>query len=136
MKKIRKIVLERKTKRSHYKVVGDDFIPHPRFNLQQERVIKVINLKKKEPVEMKRTIPPRKASLRRELEAYVTAWNTVLRDRVASMDIVTLLRNAHPAYRLPYATACAEIGLITEHEAGEFRIGPTPREHSRTNWQA
>jgi hypothetical protein len=73
---------------------------------------------------MQRTLPPVKKSLRRELEGYVIGWNTVLREAVKSMDIITLLRNAHPAYRPTFAGACAEAGMISESSADEFRIGP------------
>ena len=85
---------------------------------------------------MERTIPPKKKSIRRELEGYVLGWNNALKDVVGNMDTVLLLRNEHPAYRPTFANACAEAGLITEWESREFRIGPVPREHSRLNWQA
>jgi hypothetical protein len=85
---------------------------------------------------MQRTKPPKKKSIRLELEGYVIGWNTVLRDSVRNMDTVLLLRNAHPAYRPTFATACAAAGLISESEADEFKIGPPLRQHSRLNWQA
>jgi len=68
---------------------------------------------------MKRTIQPKK-SLRRELECYVTAWNTCLKEVVKSMDLITLLRNAHPAYRSNFASSLKEAGMITPFEASEF----------------
>ena len=69
---------------------------------------------------MERSTPPKKESLRRELECYVYAWNTVLKDAVKSMDIVTLLRNAHPAYRSDFARSLKDAGAITSFEASEF----------------
>lgn len=83
---------------------------------------------------MERRIQPRKKSLRRELECYVVAWNTAIRSTVKSMDIITLLRNAHPAYRPTFASQCEEAGMLTDREASEFRAGPAARQHSRTNW--
>ena len=76
---------------------------------------------------MERRIQPRKKSLRRELECYVTGWNTVLREVVKKMDIVTLLRNAHPAYRPAFASQCKEAGMLTDGEAKEFGVGIIPR---------
>jgi ribosomal protein L4 len=134
MKK-QKVRTEGKT-RNHFVVINDPVPENP--TKEAMSFLKKLADKRKEvvSVEMKRTIPPKKLSLRRELENYVVAWNTVLRDAVGSMNIVTLLRNAHPAYRPAFASACAEVGLLTEFEAGEFRIGPAPRQHLRTNWQA
>lgn len=85
---------------------------------------------------MERRIPPKKKSVRRELEGYVMGWNNVLKDTVGKMSIVMLLRNAHPAYRPTFATACVEEGLISDSAASEFKIGPAARQHSRLNWQA
>jgi hypothetical protein len=76
---------------------------------------------------MERRIQPRKKSLRRELECYVIGWNTILKGVVQSMDVVTLLRNAHPSYRPSFATQCEEAGMLTNREASEFKIGPTSR---------
>jgi hypothetical protein len=69
---------------------------------------------------MERTNPPKKKSLRKELECYVIAWNTCLKEAVKSMDFVTLLRNAHPAYRGNFASSLKDIGAITPFEASEF----------------
>jgi hypothetical protein len=69
---------------------------------------------------MQRTIPPRKSSLRLELEAYVVAWNTCLRKAVETMDNIILLRNAHPTFRPDYATKLKEAGMISKDEAREF----------------
>ena len=76
--------------------------------------------------EMKRTILPRKKTLRRELECYVVAWNKVLKDVVRSMDIITLLRNAHPSYRDSFVRQLMEVGMITKFDASEFTkvLGP------------
>lgn len=76
---------------------------------------------------MERRIQPRKKSLRRELECYVIGWNTVLREAVGKMDVITLLRNAHPTYRSSFATQCEEAGMLTNREAGEFKTGPVSR---------
>ena len=80
-----------------------------------------------------RTSPPKKTSLRLELEAYVYAWNTVLKEAVKTMDIVELLRNSQPSYRASFASQCCEKGLITERERSEFISGPIPK-FSRVNW--
>jgi hypothetical protein len=69
---------------------------------------------------MNRTIAPRKSSIRVGLEAYVVAWNTCLKEAVKSMDLVTLLRNAHPAYRANYTRELLEAGLIHKGQANEF----------------
>jgi hypothetical protein len=83
-----------------------------------------------------RTSPPKKTSLRLELEEYVSAWNTPLKEAVKTMDIIILLRNAHPTYRSTFASQAFEIGLITDWQRKEFVIGPPPREYSRTNWKS
>jgi len=57
---------------------------------------------------------------RKELETYTVAWNTCLKESVSKMDNVTLLRNAHPAYRDTYARSLFDDGLLTEDEVGEF----------------
>jgi len=69
---------------------------------------------------MERTNPPKKVSLRRELECYVVAWNTCLKETVKSMDLITLLRNAHPAYRSNFASDLKEAGELTKDQASEF----------------
>jgi hypothetical protein len=88
---------------------------------------------KTKPNEEMRTSPPKKTSVRLELEAYVVAWNTTLKKVVSTMDTVILLRNSHPAYRSAFASSLFEIGLISDQERSEFVIGPTLRFHSRTN---
>jgi len=70
---------------------------------------------------MQRTIAPKKKSFRRELECYVIGWNSVLRESVKSMSIVTLLRNAHPSYRQPFANQCVEFGMLSKHALQEFQ---------------
>jgi len=69
---------------------------------------------------MERTIMPKKSVLKRELECYVIAWNTCLREVVKSMDVITLLRNAHPSYRPNFAVSCVDVKLLTKEEAREF----------------
>ena len=68
----------------------------------------------------RRRIRVKKTSLRRELECYVIAWNTVLKKAVKTMDIITLLRNAHPSYRGDFARKLEEARYITPVEAREF----------------
>jgi len=58
--------------------------------------------------------------LRLELELYVIAWNTALRDVVSSMDNVTLLKNAHPIYRSVFASQLLNEGMIDKENAKEF----------------
>ena len=69
---------------------------------------------------MQRTVPPKKNSLRLELECYVISCNTVLRKAVKSMSIVTLLRNAHPAYRASFANQLFKAGMLSKQNASEF----------------
>ena len=78
---------------------------------------------------MERTIQPRKKSLRCELKCYVIGWNTILREAVKKMDVVTLLRNAHPTYRPSFASQCEEAGMLTNGEALEFKTGFTSRRY-------
>ena len=70
-------------------------------------------------VERKRTILPKKHSLRIALEAYVSAWNTPLKEAVKSMDLITLLRNAHPSYRTSFMTELEHNGLIGKQMIAE-----------------
>ena len=53
---------------------------------------------------MTRTVPPKRNSLRHELECYVTSHNKYLKNVVESMSIIALLRNAHPIYRSSFAS--------------------------------
>jgi hypothetical protein len=69
---------------------------------------------------MQRTIPPRKNSLRLELEAYVIAWNNCLKKAVETMDLITLLRNSHPTFRPDFAAKLKDAGMISPFEASEF----------------
>jgi hypothetical protein len=57
---------------------------------------------------------------RKNLELYVVAWNIILKEVVQTMDIVTLLRNAHPTYRANFATRLLEEKLISKDECKEF----------------
>lgn len=55
-----------------------------------------------------------------ELRNYVVAWSTPLKESVQQMDCVTLLRNAHPAYRNVFASALLEAKLLSKNDASEF----------------
>jgi len=57
---------------------------------------------------------------RQELEQYVCAWNTALKGATAQMDLVTLLRNSHPAYRPAFAMTLWNEKQISKDEAKEF----------------
>ena len=63
---------------------------------------------------------PQLKSLRSELEAYVYAWNTHLKDAIPAMDEITLLRNAHPSYRPDFASKLRDAKVITTDQAREF----------------
>lgn len=69
---------------------------------------------------MERNSHPKVESLRKELESYVIAWNTCLKKIVGKMDLIILLRNAHPAYTSNFASKLLEAGMLTKHEASEF----------------
>jgi len=71
---------------------------------------------------MERTVPPRKNSLRLELEAYVVSWNIYLKKAVETMDLIILLRNAHPTYRGDFAAKLRDAGLLGKEEAKEFNV--------------
>jgi hypothetical protein len=58
--------------------------------------------------------------MRTDLERFVYAWNTPLKEAVQTMDLVILLRNAHPAYRAVYAAELKNAGLLLPEEANEF----------------
>ncbi len=60
------------------------------------------------------------SSLRRELENYVIAWNSYLKEVVAGMSYIILLRNANPSFRSDFAYRLLREGLITKEEAKEF----------------
>jgi hypothetical protein len=57
---------------------------------------------------------------RESLERFVFAWNTPLKESVQSMDLVILLRNAHPIYRAAYAAEFRNAGLLSSELASEF----------------
>ena len=69
---------------------------------------------------MERVNLSKKSSLKRELECYVVAWNTCLREAVREMDVITLLRNAHPAHRGDFAYKMRDEKFITAEAAKEF----------------
>jgi len=70
--------------------------------------------------EMKRTLLPKKSSLRIELESAVLSVNKYLKDVVGTMSYVILLRNTHPYLNDFYARRLYQKGLITYEEAHEF----------------
>jgi hypothetical protein len=59
-------------------------------------------------------------NIRKDLELYVSAWNVYLKETVKTMDIITLLRNAHPTYRPAFASKLLEEKMISKDEAREF----------------
>jgi hypothetical protein len=58
--------------------------------------------------------------IRNELEQYVIAWNKHLKDVVHQMDLIILLRNAHPSHRVSFAAKLLEQKLISRNQAQEF----------------
>lgn len=58
--------------------------------------------------------------MRNDLERFVYAWNTPLKNVVKTMDVVILLRNAHPLYRAAFASQLKSVGLLSESQAKEF----------------
>jgi hypothetical protein len=58
--------------------------------------------------------------MREELQRFVYAWNTPLKEAVTKMDLVILLRNAHPIYRAAFAAELRNAGLLLPEEASEF----------------
>ena len=71
-------------------------------------------------MEFRRTKQPKKHPLRRELELLVVAYNSCLREAVKGMNIIILLRNAHPLYRSDFAYELRDVGLITKEQSTEF----------------
>jgi hypothetical protein len=59
---------------------------------------------------------------RKLLEQYVVAWNKYLKNTVQNMDLITLLRNAHPIYRPDFARVLMNEKQISKDEAREFNI--------------
>ena len=59
-------------------------------------------------------------SVRQQLELFVYAFNTPLKDVVQTMDVVTLLRNSHPTYRSAFASQMKDAGLLSARNAEEF----------------
>jgi hypothetical protein len=58
--------------------------------------------------------------MKEELERFVFAWNTPLKEAVKTMDLVILLRNCHPLYRAAYAAELRNAGLLLPEECSEF----------------
>ena len=59
-------------------------------------------------------------SVRQQLELFVYAFNTPLKDVVQTMDVVTLLRNSHSTYRSAFASQMKDAGLLSARNAEEF----------------
>ena len=59
-------------------------------------------------------------TIRQELELQVSAVNNVLKSRVKSMSLVTLLRNIHPGCPKDYTLQLLREKQITREEASEF----------------
>ena len=59
-------------------------------------------------------------SIRQQLELFVYAFNTPLKEVVQTMDVVTLLRNAHPSYRSAFASQLRDEGLLSKEDSTEF----------------
>jgi len=59
---------------------------------------------------------------REVMEIDVCAINKPLKEKVKDMDIMELLRNCHPVYRVDYARALHKEGTITEEQMKEFTI--------------
>jgi len=68
----------------------------------------------------KRTVFPKIKSFRKELESYVLAYNTILKEKVKTMGIIELLRNSHPSYRIAFAVKANELEMISNGELKEF----------------
>jgi hypothetical protein len=58
--------------------------------------------------------------MRNDLERFVFAWNTPLKEVVKTMDLVILLRNCHPIYRATFAAELRNAGLLLPEDASEF----------------
>lgn len=56
----------------------------------------------------------------KNLERAVCSYNTVLKNKVGSMDVIELLRNVHPTLRTDFAYNCRDAGLIHPSEITEF----------------
>jgi len=61
-----------------------------------------------------------KHQLTSELEQIVISTNTCLKEVVSTMDLITLLRNAHPTFRPDMASKLEDAKLLTKSEASEF----------------
>ena len=57
-----------------------------------------------------------------DLERFVYAWNTPLKDVVNNMDIIILARNCHPIYRANFAAELRNAGLLSTEDAKEFIV--------------
>jgi hypothetical protein len=58
--------------------------------------------------------------MRTELERFVYAWNTPLKEAVKTMDLIILLRNMHPSHRSVFATELKNAGMLSEENGREF----------------
>ena len=68
----------------------------------------------------RRLINVNQHSIRKELELFVFAYNTPLKDVIPAMDHLTLLRNANPTYRSDFAYRMKDAKLITVEQCKEF----------------
>lgn len=66
-------------------------------------------------------------NVRKVLEQHVIGCNKPLAPVVESMDVLILLRNAHPLERANFASHLIEAGLMTNIEAKEFNQPVTNR---------
>ena len=57
---------------------------------------------------------------KQQLVSYTIAWNTALREVASSMDLITLLRNCHPAYRGNFALTLVNEKQISKEAGKEF----------------
>lgn len=57
---------------------------------------------------------------RKLLEQYVIACNKYLKEVVQNMDLITLLRNAHPVHRSAFASALVDEKQISKEQGKEF----------------
>lgn len=59
-------------------------------------------------------------ALRQNIEQNVLCYNKELKDVVKKMDMIILLRNAHPVDRSVFTFACLREKMINKEQAKEF----------------
>jgi hypothetical protein len=84
-------------------------------------------------IKSKRTKPPKKEILRKELKSLVLATNKYLLEVVDNMSFYQLLCNCHPEHRPTYASMLYHLGLLTLLEAKEFAKIVMYRENAETD---